>query len=122
MPGAPDIPTDAAFSRPVWRRVWDASWAPRFAFAAAAALILPMTWPWCLHWRGEFLDHMDSPFHAWKPEFMARRILAGGASPGSPAFRVERFAMLDADGAYRDPCTGRSLDPSAFPSPSSPWP
>ncbi|MBQ7251637.1 MAG: hypothetical protein IJS32_03440 [Kiritimatiellae bacterium] len=60
-----------------WQRLRRASWAPLLAFAGAAALILAMTWPWCLHWKGEFLLHWDPPFHAWKLEFMARRILAG---------------------------------------------
>lgn len=59
------------------RRFWHAARWPLFAFVAAVALILAMTWPWCLHWRGEFLNHWDPPFHAWKLEYMARRILAG---------------------------------------------
>ena len=46
-------------------------------FLAAAALVVAVTWPWAAHWRGAFLDHWDPPFHAWKLEFMARRILAG---------------------------------------------
>ena len=50
---------------------------PAATFLAAAALVVAVTWPWALHWRGEFLDHWDPPFHAWKLEFMARRILAG---------------------------------------------
>lgn len=58
-------------------RAWKVAWGPLLAFAAAAGLILAMTLPWCLHWRGEFLSHWDPPFHAWKLEFMARRILAG---------------------------------------------
>lgn len=65
--------TDARFGR----RLWNASRAPLLAFAGAAGLILVLTWPWCLHWKGEFLAHWDPPFHAWKLEFMARRILAG---------------------------------------------
>lgn len=48
-----------------------------FAFFASMAMILAATWPWALHFGGEFLDHWDPPFHAWKLEFMARRILAG---------------------------------------------
>lgn len=50
---------------------------PAATFLAAAALVVAVTWPWALHWRGAFLDHWDPPFHAWKLEFMARRILAG---------------------------------------------
>lgn len=44
---------------------------------AAAACILALTWPWCLHFDGSFLNHWDPPFHAWKLEVMARRILSG---------------------------------------------
>ena len=43
----------------------------------AAACILALTWPWCRHFDGFFLDHWDPPFHAWKLEVMARKILAG---------------------------------------------
>lgn len=43
----------------------------------AIVLVVAFTWPWCLHWGTHFLDHIDPPFHAWKLEFMARRILAG---------------------------------------------
>ena len=46
-------------------------------FVCAVLLIIALTWPWCLHWQNEFLAHWDPPFHAWKLEFMARRILAG---------------------------------------------
>ena len=76
MAHAQDIspPTADALRR---RRVWPAVWPPLLAFAGAAGLILLLTWPWCLHWTGEFLAHWDPPFHAWKLEFMARRILAG---------------------------------------------
>ena len=51
--------------------------AALFVFAAAVAAIVAVTWPWALHFNGEFLSHWDPPFHAWKLEFMARRILAG---------------------------------------------
>ena len=51
--------------------------AAALLFLAAAALVVAVTWPWAAHWRGAFLDHWDPPFHAWKLEFMARRILAG---------------------------------------------
>ena len=44
---------------------------------AATACILALTWPWCLHFEGFFLDHWDPPFHAWKLEVMARKILDG---------------------------------------------
>ena len=50
---------------------------PVALFLAAAALVAAVTWPWAAHWRGAFLDHWDPPFHAWKLEYMARRILAG---------------------------------------------
>ncbi|MBQ3810240.1 MAG: hypothetical protein II839_05410, partial [Kiritimatiellae bacterium] len=50
---------------------------PAALFLAAAALVVALTWPWAAHWRGAFLDHWDPPFHAWKLEFMARRVLAG---------------------------------------------
>lgn len=46
-------------------------------FAAALVAVVAITWPWVLHFDGEFLRHWDPPFHAWKLEFMARRILAG---------------------------------------------
>lgn len=77
MAPAADISPTAAPPLPRWRRLAAASLWPLLAFALAAALILAMTWPWCLHWHGEFLNHWDPPFHAWKLEFMARRILAG---------------------------------------------
>ena len=44
---------------------------------AAVGLVIAFTWPWCLSWGDFFLNHIDPPFHAWKLEFMARRILAG---------------------------------------------
>ena len=44
---------------------------------AATACILALTWPWCLRFEGFFLDHWDPPFHAWKLEVMARKILDG---------------------------------------------
>lgn len=47
------------------------------SFLFSLILILALTWPWILHFRGEFLSHWDPPFHAWKLEFIARRILAG---------------------------------------------
>ena len=47
------------------------------AWALSLVLILAMTWPWAAHFCGSFIDHWDPPFHAWKLEFMARRILAG---------------------------------------------
>lgn len=59
--------------RPAWREMF----VGLMCFALAVGLILAITWPWCLHFRGEFLNHWDPPFHAWKLEFMARRILAG---------------------------------------------
>ena len=59
--------------RPAWRETF----AGLLCFTMAAGLILAITWPWVLHFRGEFLGHWDPPFHAWKLEFMARRILAG---------------------------------------------
>lgn len=46
-------------------------------YIAALVLITAITWPWVLHFDGELLYHWDPPFHAWKLEFMARRILAG---------------------------------------------
>lgn len=46
-------------------------------FLLSLGLILALTWPWVLHFKGEFLNHWDPPFHAWKLEFIARRILAG---------------------------------------------
>ena len=48
-----------------------------FSFVMAVVLILAITCPWFLHFQGEFLDHWDPPFHAWKLEFIAKRILAG---------------------------------------------
>lgn len=57
--------------------------AGAFSLAAATALILAMTWPWAMHFRGEFLAHWDPPFHAWKLELMARRILSGDIFLGS---------------------------------------
>ena len=63
---------DIAFRRLSRRTV-----PPVLLFFAAAAAVLALTWPWVLHWRGEFFAHWDPPFHAWKLEFMARRILAG---------------------------------------------
>lgn len=78
MPSDTDILTSSALPPPArWRRFASGSLWLLLAFVGAAVLILAMTWPWCLHWRGEFLDHWDPPFHAWKLEFMARRILAG---------------------------------------------
>lgn len=67
-------------SAPPLSRLWRIAtrMAPYAAvFACAGLLILALTWPWCLHWQDEFLKHWDPPFHAWKLEFMARRILAG---------------------------------------------
>ena len=61
----------------VMRPAWRETFAGLLCFVLAAGLILAITWPWVLHFRGEFLDHWDPPFHAWKLEFMARRILAG---------------------------------------------
>lgn len=56
----------------------------KFAFASfllltisAIILILLVTWPWVKHFDGELLRHWDPPFHAWKLEFMSKRILAG---------------------------------------------
>lgn len=46
-------------------------------FAVAVALVIAFSWPWCLRWGNAFLDHIDPPFHAWKMEYMARKILAG---------------------------------------------
>lgn len=52
-------------------------WIALFCFVLSIGLILAITWPWCLHFNGEFLNHWDPPFHAWKLEFIARRIIAG---------------------------------------------
>ena len=46
-------------------------------YGVAIALIVAVTWPWALHFDGEMIGRWDPPFHAWKLEFMARRILAG---------------------------------------------
>lgn len=46
-------------------------------YLLAVAGILVLTWPWALHMSGEFINHWDPPFHAWKLEFMARAILSG---------------------------------------------
>lgn len=43
----------------------------------AITLIVLVTWPWAQHFDGALLRHWDPPFHAWKLEFMAKRILAG---------------------------------------------
>lgn len=51
--------------------------AALFSFLISIVLILAITWPWVLHFDGEFLKHWDPPFHAWKLEFIARRIIAG---------------------------------------------
>lgn len=48
-----------------------------FSFVFATGIIIAITWPWVLHFNGEFIDHWDPPFHAWKLEFIARRIIAG---------------------------------------------
>ena len=50
---------------------------PALSFWLSLLAIVLLTWPWALHFNGEFLEHWDPPFHAWKLEFMARRILAG---------------------------------------------
>ena len=68
---------------------------PAALFLAAAALVVAVTWPWALHWRGEFLEHWDPPFHAWKLEFMARRILAGDVLLSMP-FLVALFGKYTA--------------------------
>ncbi len=47
------------------------------SYAVALILILAMTWPWARHFSGFLLDHWDPPFHAWKLELMANRILRG---------------------------------------------
>lgn len=47
------------------------------SFLVSLGVIVALTWPWVLHFNGEFLSHWDPPFHAWKLEFMAGRILAG---------------------------------------------
>ncbi len=52
--------------------------SPAFlSFWLSLLAIVLLTWPWVLHFNGEFIQHWDPPFHAWKLEFMARRILAG---------------------------------------------
>jgi hypothetical protein len=50
---------------------------PLLCLLAAVVCILALTWPWCRHFDGHFLDHWDPPFHAWKLEVMARKILGG---------------------------------------------
>lgn len=59
------------------RRSGEQYFALVLSFAASLGLIVAITWPWVLHFNGEFLNHWDPPFHAWKLEYMARRILAG---------------------------------------------
>lgn len=44
---------------------------------AAMALVVAVTWPWVMHFDGELIRHWDPPFHAWKLELMAHRILSG---------------------------------------------
>jgi len=59
------------------RTIWHHLLVPIGIFLLSVIGILILTWPWCLHFSGEFLDHWDPPFHAWKLEFMARAILSG---------------------------------------------
>ncbi len=40
-----------------------------------AGLILAALWPWPLHFRTGFPDHFDPPFHAWKLQVGADKIL-----------------------------------------------
>ena len=47
------------------------------SYAAALLLIVAITWPWADHFSGFLLDHWDPPFHTWKLELMAKRILRG---------------------------------------------
>ena len=44
-------------------------------FSLLAALILLALWPWPLHFRTGFPDHFDPPFHAWKLQVGADKIL-----------------------------------------------
>ena len=73
--GSPAAPAPAR-ARAFLRRLRPLA-APAALFAAAAALVVAVTWPLALHADGGLIRHWDPPFHAWKLEFMARRILAG---------------------------------------------
>ncbi len=44
-------------------------------FSLLAVLILAALWPWPLHFRTGFPDHFDPPFHAWKLQVGADKIL-----------------------------------------------
>ena len=58
----------------------------------------------------------------WSRSAPNELVLSAGDGAGqSPAFSLERFSMLGADGAYHDPCHGGTLDPAAFPAESHPW-
>lgn len=57
--------------------LWHRLGTPLLAYLAAVAAILALTWPWALHFSGEFVNHWDPPFHAWKLELIARAILRG---------------------------------------------
>ena len=50
---------------------------PIVLFFAAAAFVVAVTWPLAQHAAGSCLAHWDPPFHAWKLDWMARRLLAG---------------------------------------------
>lgn len=53
---------------------------PFALFCAAAVFAVLVTWPLAAHCGGSFISHWDPPFHAWKLEWMARRIVAGDLS------------------------------------------
>lgn len=63
------------------RRLADRWLLPLALFAALAALLLAVNWPWPRYFSTAFIRHWDPPFHAWKLTFAARAILAGHVLP-----------------------------------------
>ena len=50
-------------------------------FAALAALVVGVTWPWARTFATGFVSHWDPPFHAWKLNLVAESILQGHLLP-----------------------------------------